>query len=185
MTRVIATAFCVLLAGIVAFPQETVPEITLEPGELFFRLDGTPSFVTGTNPTGFMPAHFDTLLGFAGQSDRIVRIHIISGRAPSQNTEPGEVDEAWASFWEAVFDTAEQNGLNVLPVFGVWAQWNNEDQNLQSWDINPYNLANGGPAANPAELLGDTEARRLWLQWLETLGSLAGSPEHSGLGDLF
>ena len=165
----IATGFCVLLIGVVAFPQETVPEITLEPGELFFRLDGTPSFLPGTNPTGFMSAHFDTLLGFAGGSDRIVRIHITNGRRPDRETTPGEVDEAWAVFWDSVFETAAQNGLNVLPVFDVWADWNMDNTGSQSWANNPYNTVNGGPAADPVELLGDTEARELWLEWLETL----------------
>ena len=136
---------CVLLAGPVAFPQTAVPEITLEPGEFFFRLDGTPALLLGTNPTGSMLTQFDTLLGWAGQSERIVRIHLTNGRAPDDETEPGQVDEAWAAFWDTVFDAAAQNGLNVLPVFEVWADWNESNTGAQSWGNNPYNVANGGP----------------------------------------
>jgi len=143
-----------------------VPDITLQPGELYFRLDGRPSLLLGTNPTGWMPEQFRILLGWAGRSERIVRIHLTNGRVP--HATPGEVDEDWAVFWDEVFDTRAQNGLNVLPVFDVWAGWNDGDR-AQSWRSNPYNAALGGPAPSPAELLRDTPTRRLWQQWLQTL----------------
>ena len=168
-TRTIALAVCAILASGGVFSQTTVPDITLAPGEFFFRLDGTPSLLLGTNPSGWMLAQFDTLLGWAGRNERIVRIHLTNGRVPARDTTPGEVDEDWAAFWDAVLTTAEQNGLQVLPVFEVWADWNESNTGTQSWGNNPYNVANGGPAANPLELLQDTEARQLWLQWLQIL----------------
>src|SRR5438046_2216014 len=89
---------CVLSAGATTLAQTSLPNITLQRGEFYFRLDGKPSFLLGTNPTGWMPGQFQTLLGWAGQSERIVRIHLTNGRVP--RSRPGEVDEDWAIFWD-------------------------------------------------------------------------------------
>ena len=175
--RIIATALCVLMADVVAMSQVAVPTITLTPGELFFRLDGTPSLLLGTNPTGWMTSQWDTLLGYAGVNERIVRIHITNGKAPHP-TEAGQVDEPWAIFWDGVFTTAEQNGLLVLPVIDGWADWSETNPGTQTWANNIYNAANPictdgihvcGTAASPVELLQDTPTRALWLGYLRTL----------------
>jgi hypothetical protein len=145
-------------------------EISLQPGELFFRADGRPSFLLGRNPTGTELGHFDELLTWAAASgERILRIHLTTGFQP--RAAAGAVDEVWAGQWERVFDLAAAKGLHVLPVFGVWADWNDGSDGLpwHQWDKNPFNAAKGGPARSPAELFGDTECRRLWLGWLEAL----------------
>ena len=166
---VIAVVVCVLLADVVVRPQVAVPTITLTPGDFYFSVDGTPSFLLGTNPVGFMTSQFDTLLGQASANEKIVRIHLTNGNAPASTTPPGTVDEPWALFWDQVFATAELNGLNVLPVFEVWADWNDTSGPPQTWANNPYNIANGGPATSPADLLPDTPTRQLWFQYLDTL----------------
>ena len=51
--RLIATGLCVLLSSVAVRPQTPLPSITLEPGEKFFRLDGTPLVMLGTNPVAF------------------------------------------------------------------------------------------------------------------------------------
>ena len=163
---VIAAAACVLLADVDVRPQVAVPTITLTPGDFYFSVDGTPAFLPGTNPVGWMTAQFDTLLVQASANEKIVRIHLTNGRTPDPNTPPGMVDELWAQFYDQVFDTAELNGLNVLPVFTVWADWNVD---MQGWANNPFNDANGGPFTNPADLLDPGLDQDDWLDWLETL----------------
>jgi len=181
----------VLLTGAVGRSQVAVPTITLTPGEMYFRVDGVPSFVLGTNPVGWNQgtqsnpnlSQFDTLFGYASVNDKIVRIHLTNGLRPHP-TAAGQVDEAWASMWDDVFDSAEAYGLLVLPVFDVHADWREDLTGTQSWTNNIYNVANPvcdplnaaydpaytcGPAVHPEELLIPGAARDLWLGWLETL----------------
>jgi hypothetical protein len=77
------------------------------------------------------------------------------------------VDQAWASKWEAVFDQAASRGISVIPVFGVWYDW---DAGSDFWKSNPLNEKNGGPVKTPGELfVSDSPTQGLWLQWLQTL----------------
>jgi hypothetical protein len=72
---------------------------------------------------------------------------------------------------DEVLDAAEQHGLAVLPVLGVWGDWNDgsRHETWHFWDKNPFNAARGGPAQRPSELFDDTPCRTLWLKRLETL----------------
>ena len=144
--------------------------ISLHPGEFYLRVNGTQSSLLGKNPTGWQVEQFAPLLQWSRESgERIARIHLTVGMAP--NAAPGEIDEEWAGRWERVFDMAAENGVYVLPVFGVWGHWNDgsKGERWHYWHRNRYNAALGGPADRPVELLQDTECRRLWLQWLGAL----------------
>ena len=149
---------------------EALPMATLTPGEFYFRVDGQPTFLLGRNPTGWQVEQFAPLLQWSEESgERLARIHMTIGWP--MGAPPGEIDAAWAARWDQVLDLAAQHGVYVVPVFGVWGQWNDGSQGeaWHFWDQNRYAADLGGPAQNPADLLGDTECRRLWLQWLEAL----------------
>ena len=144
--------------------------VSLESGDFYFRLDGRQTFLLGRNPTGWQEAQFEPLLQWAGESgERFVRIQVTSGFKHSAPA--GEVDEEWAARWDRVLDMAAENGLYVLPVLGVWADWNDgsKGERPHFWDRNDFNAALGGPAGSPAELLQETPCRKLWLQWLAKL----------------
>lgn len=149
-----------------------LPEITLHKGEFFFRVNGRPSFLLGHNLSVASEEELRVLLAQIAQSgERIVRIQITSSRRPRGTR---EVDEAWALWWDHVFDLAAQNGLYVLPVFSQWGDWNdggNDGTPLvwHYWEQNPFNAALGGPADSPVELLRNTQTRQLWLEWLRKL----------------
>ena len=186
LTRLVLAALAIVLSSVSLHPQAELPRITLEAGEKFFRLDGRPLVMLGTNPTGWDQGgprrleHYQELLGWAGTNERIVRIHLTNGKVP-RPARAGGLDADWVSFWDDVFTLAEQNGLYVLPVFDVWAGWSTRNPNLQqTWTANIYNrnstdpgCANGmlvcGPAINPVELLDDTPTRTLWLAWMQQL----------------
>ena len=139
----------------------------LRPGEFYFRVDGKQTFVFGKNPVGKNAGEFEPLFDWAVESgERLVRIHVTTGPRPA--AAPGEVDEAWARRWDAVLDLASSKGLAVLPVLGIWTDWNDgaRGELWHYWDKNRFNAALGGPAQAPADFLADTECRRLWLQWL-------------------
>jgi len=146
------------------------PPVLLKPGERYFRIDGKQTFLLGRNPTGWKVEQFAPLFQWAADSgETLMRIHLTNGMPP--DAPAGEVDEDWAKRWETVFDMAAERGLYVLPVMGVWGKWNDgsRQKRWHSWHKNRYNAALGGPAKRPIELYGDTECRRLWLQWLQTL----------------
>jgi len=144
--------------------------LRLVKGEFWFRHEGEQRFLLGRNPTGWKVAQLATLLKWgAASGERIVRIQLPVGR--KTKTAPGKLDPAWAEHWEKVFDIAAAEGMHVLPVLGVWARWNDgsKGEPWHTWNRNPYNAKLGGPAKVPAELLADTECRKLWLQWLGTV----------------
>ena len=183
--------FCLFLSEGAALAQCAVanpavpPAITLTTGaspEFYFRENGVQSLLLGRNPTGWdtdggagtNTQHFDELFGYASGIERIVRIQIVTGARPNPSI-AGDVDCNWVVFWDAVFTQAEANGLHVLPVFGVHAQWRAA---LPNWANNEYNEAYGTICldgttncltADPGDLLRATATRDAWIAWVRTL----------------
>ena len=168
---------CVALAGwalagccpaaVASDPSGEGPRFELRTGERYFRVDGRPAFVLGRNPAGMNPsAYAEHFRHAAAAGERFVRIHF-TFIPPGEKA--GEIDAGMLQAWEAILDAAEQQGLAVLPVLGVWADWNDgsHKETWHRWDHNPFNVARGGPAQRPDELFDDTPCRKLWLQRLE------------------
>ena len=144
------------------------PRLTLRPGDRYFREAGRPAFVLGRNPAAMNVAAYDDHFRHAAAAgERLVRIHF-TYIAPGEKA--GEIDAGMLQAWDTVLDAAETHGLAVLPVLGVWADWNDgsNHETWHRWDHNPFNIARGGPARRPDELFDDTTCRRLWLKRLET-----------------
>jgi hypothetical protein len=145
------------------------PILELRPGERYFRLEGTPRFVLGRNPVGRRPEDYDDHFRHAAAAgERLVRLHFTYA---SPREQPGQVDPGVLQGWDAVLDAAEARGLGVLPVFGVWADWNDgsHGEPWHAWDKNPFCIQRGGPARRPVELFEESACRSLWLRRLETL----------------
>jgi hypothetical protein len=145
-----------------------LPRLTLNPGDRYFRIDGTPSFVFAHNVAGYQPVDLQTLLDWtkAGGS-KFVRVQLDS--FGMGYTRKGEVDPSWVAQWDQVFDRAEARGIFVLPVFAVWYEWN-DGTGYSTWKSNPLNQANGGPAPTPAALFEkDSDTQILWLDWMRAL----------------
>ncbi|MCY2992482.1 MAG: hypothetical protein NTY19_32065 [Planctomycetota bacterium] len=144
------------------------PWFELRSGENYFRVDGRPTFVLGRNPAGMNPQAYDDHFRHAvAAGERFMRIHFTYS-PPSEKA--GEIDAGMVKSWDAVLDAAEEQRLAVLPVLGVWADWNDGSRNetWHTWDKNPFNVERGGPAKRPHELFDDTPCRQLWLKRLET-----------------
>jgi hypothetical protein len=124
------------------------------------------------NVTGTSVADINALLDQAKDAgSTIIRLHLAHGLG-SGVASAGQVDQTWAAEWDAVFDHARAIGLYVLPVFGVWTDFNDgtPDRGFASWSMNPWNAVNGGPAASPAELLqSGSTVRQGWLDWVSAL----------------
>ena len=149
-------------------PAAERPRFELRPGEPYFRVDGRPAFVLGRNPAGMNPQAYDDHFRHAAEAgERFMRIHF-TYIPPGEKA--GEIDAAMLKSWDAILDDAENRGLAVLPVLGVWADWNDgsKKEGWHRWDSNPFNASRGGPAKSPDELFDDTSCRRLWLKRLET-----------------
>jgi hypothetical protein len=154
----------VLSAG----PNSQGPFLELRPGEKYFRLGGRMAFVLGRNPAGTSPkAYDDHFRHAAAAGERFIRIHF-TYIPPGEKA--GEVDAGMLKSWDAVLDSAERHGLAVLPVLGVWADWNDgsRQESWHRWADNPFNIERGGPAQRPGDLFDDTPCRRLWLKRLKT-----------------
>ena len=132
-------------------------------------MDGTPAFVMGRNPVGVNAAAFaEHFQHAAAAGERFVRIHFTY--SPAGET-AGEIHPDMLRMWDTVLDAAEKNNLAVLPVFGIWSDWNegSHGEAWHLWEKNPFNVLRHGPARRPGELLEDTECRQLWFKRLETL----------------
>jgi hypothetical protein len=188
---IVLIAFCLALSGCtgtqIATPTSTatippttapkptalvtpipLPALTLHPGDFYFSVDGQPGLIFSRNLAGYEQMDYETLLDWtqAGGS-KFVRVQLDSLGMGYSNT--GEVDEAWAKEWENIFEKAASNGIYVMPVFGVWCDWN-DGEGYSTWKSNPLNKLNGGPAKTPAELfISDSSTSILWLGWMKTL----------------
>jgi hypothetical protein len=146
----------------------TPPVFELRTGERYVRIDGTPAFVLGRNPVGVSPeafaAHFRNAVA-AGE--RFVRIHFTYSPAEEK---AGEIHPGMLKAWDAVLEAADQHRLAVLPVLGIWSDWNDgsHGETWHLWEKNPFNATRNGPAKRPGELLDDTPCRKLWLERLGT-----------------
>ena len=153
-----------------AAPSETAfPVFELRQGERYFRVDGVPTFLLGRNPVGTNPEAFaEHFRNAAAADERLMRIHFTYSPAGER---AGEIHPDMLKAWDAVLDGADQRRLGVLPVFGIWSDWNDgsRGETWHLWGKNPFNATLNGPAKRTGELLEDTPCRRLWLVRLETL----------------
>jgi hypothetical protein len=145
-----------------------MPDITLNPGDYYFSVDGQPGFIFSRNVGGYKPVHYDRLMDWSqAGGTSFVRIQLDSMGMGYTST--GGVDETWALQWEQVFDKAEADGIYVLPVFSGWFDWYT-GTGYSTWGVNPLNQANGGPVKIPAELFEkDSAIQAMWMEWLTTV----------------
>ena len=145
-----------------------LPNLSLKPGDYYFRLDGRPSLLFSRNLGGDQEFDYDTFLDWsASGGSRIVRIPLeCLGMGFTAN---GEIAEYWAGEWERIFDHAAKDGIYVIPILAGWIQWNN-GSGASSWASNPMNAANGGPAKDPLEFFkAGSTTQNLYLAWMEKL----------------
>lgn len=140
-----------------------LPAATLTQGEYYFRINNVPTLLLGINPYGPWRSEFTSLFALASANEKVVRVHVHS-IAPHP-TSAGQIDQAWVDEWHNVFCDAEANGLYVLPVLDVWANWNHIAKSTV-WDASAYNTANGGPATTPWDLVPPGPTQDAWLGWL-------------------
>ena len=147
-----------------------LPSLTLKPGEFYFSLDGHPAMIFSRNFLGpildRMEANTKTALGWAHQGGtKLIRVHLTGWWGIPWMKNDGTVNETWAQNWDWFFDQAQANGIYVLPVFGVCADWNDA-----GWKYNPLNQANGGYLTDPMELFKPGSiTQKKWMAWVQTL----------------
>ena len=144
------------------------PEISLNPSESYFTVDGKQSFLFSRNITGAYNtdfSDFEKFLTYAqAAGDRVVRLQIDNLGLGFNSA--GAVDENWAQKWEHIFDLASAKGLAIIPEFGVWLWWSNDGL----WKDNPLNTVKGGPATTPGELFKrDSDTQQRWLRFVQKL----------------
>ena len=162
-----------LAAGVLIAQGEEVmpvkPILELRKGEKFFRLESTQRLVLGRNPIAVNPDAFaEHFKNAAAAGETFMRIHFCY-MPPDEKA--GEIHPNMMQFWDSALDAAEKYHLAVMPVIGVWADWNDGSKGVawHAWEKNPFNVALGGPAKSPAELFEPGICRTLWMKRLETL----------------
>ena len=150
------------------------PRLSLTKGENYFRIDNTPSFLYGRNVTGITADDFANMLKMAQSGGtKILRIHLTHGWWGTPWIKgDGSVNPDWVKTWDQYFDQAQADGIYILPVFGVWADWNSGKPDLGSpfWKYNPLNTANGGSFTDPTQLfIPDSKLQKAWMGWLAQL----------------
>jgi hypothetical protein len=148
--------------------------LSLQPGDFYFSIDGKPTFILSRNPTGKTETDFDTVLDWAHLGGtRVIRVHLTHGWwGDAWINQDWSVNEKWAQNWDHFFDEAQADGIYVIPVFGVWADWNNgtPDWGSSLWQYNPLNTANGGPVTSPGDLFTpESDTQKHWMEWVKTL----------------
>lgn len=145
-----------------------LPALALHPGDFYFSEDGKQSFIFSRNVAGSHQQDYSTFLDWAKSGgSKVVRIQLDSMGMGYTST--GGVVESWAAQWDKIFDTAQADGIYVLPVFSGWFDWN-AGSGYSTWNANPLNRANRGPIQSPAELFQKNSAAQiLWLKWMQTL----------------
>jgi hypothetical protein len=146
----------------------SLPKLTLKTGDNYFSVDGTPSFIFSRNIAGYGPNDYQTFLDWMRTGgSRVARIQLDSlgmGYTPT-----GALDQAWAAQWDRIIDSARVDGIYIMPVFGVWYDWN-DGNGYSTWKSNPLNAVNGGPASTPADLfITDSPTQKQWFSWMKTL----------------
>jgi hypothetical protein len=152
---------------------DPLPELTLVPGDRYFRLDGRPAFIYSRNIAGYSREDFDILAAAAHQGGAVlVRVGLdnvaMGGNKGYGYTSDGMIHDRWSQNWEHLFYVAEANGVYVMPYFTGWMNWNTSGYN--TWADNPFNSANGGPAQSPTEIFKqDSPTQQLYLKWFKGL----------------
>ncbi len=152
-----------------------LPPLSLNPGDLYFSLNGKPAFIFSRNLAGITSVDYAVLVGWARQQgDLLVRVgtdnESMGGFYGYGYTPAGEILQDWSANWENFFDTAEANGIYVIPFFTGWMNWNDTGDN--TWSHNPFNSVNGGPAKDPREIYKkDLPTQLLYLQWFKSVVS--------------
>lgn len=167
----IFTVILLLSLVLSCLAHSSVPMFELRAGENYFRVDGTQRVVVGRNPVAMSSDAFaEHFKNMAAAGESFARIHFCF-MPPDEMA--GEVHPGMLKSWDATLDAAEKYHIAVMPVLGVWAEWNDGSKGevWHNWDKNPFNAVKGGPAKSPAELFEDGPCRALWTKRLESLVS--------------
>jgi hypothetical protein len=145
-----------------------IPIITLKKGDFYFSLAGQQNFIFSRNVGSYQTTDYYQILDLTRTGgSKFVRVQL--GDLGMGYSKTGKVDAFWAKKWEHVFDKAASYGMDVMPVFGAWYEWN-DGAGYSTWKSNPFNEANGGPARTSLELFkSGSPTQQLWLEWMKTL----------------
>ena len=152
-----------------ATPTALAP-VTLKKGDLYFSINGTPSFIFSRNLAGHQASNYYQLLDVNKTgSSKLIRIQLDSFGIGLGYNKTSAASDSWITQWDQVLDRAQADGVYVIPVFGVWAAWNTTAA-FSSWKNNPLNEAAGGLAKTPSELFQpDSATQKWWLQRMKML----------------
>ncbi len=163
-----------LIPTVAPTPEPTaipLQKFSLEPGQLYFDVNGQPGFFYSRNVAAFFTQDYGTELDWSAYGGtRVIRFGLVNivgmGGYPYTNT--GQLNESVIRNFESLIDDAEAHGIDVIFWITGWAQWNSTG--LTDWAINPFNAVNGGPAQKPIEVFQPgTPANTMWCEFISRM----------------
>lgn len=155
-------------------PSSEPPWVTLDAGSTYFAIDGNARPLFLRNITASSASDFGPMFKTAKAAGTdVARLQLTQGFGYENLgiTQAGKVAPGFDTNWTRVIESAQATRLGVIPVFGIWGDWNSGDPDLgwSHFDANPLNAALGGPASNPADLFAAGPTQDAWLGWLAQL----------------
>lgn len=139
-------------------------------GRYFARDSGAPWFMVGINlawsPRGLQPTWYEQWFArLARHGGNFARVWMCHGSGFIERPEhgAGRFDAGVAAFYDDLLERAARHDIGIMLCLLNHRDFLDRDRwGSAEWPNHPYNAANGGPAATPAEFFTHPEARRLF-----------------------
>ncbi|NLI00381.1 MAG: DUF5060 domain-containing protein [Chthonomonadales bacterium] len=166
--------------GFVGVSRKTPAYFAFDSGKPFIAIGENVCWASGPSPLSMYEAWFAGLGKAGGNWARLWLAYNEKGMEwsalptprPGTGTYAGlgryALDNAWRL--DEIVRMAEKNGIYLMLCIGTYGEFTEGGFfNEGMWVSNPYNKANGGPCATPAEFWTDPTARKLYKQRLRYL----------------
>jgi hypothetical protein len=129
-------------------------------GNPFFGIGHNVAWVYNSNPEIF--GRYFSLLKEAGGN--IARVWICDWSLPLESGKTGNYNRSSSEKLDRILELAERNGIYIMLCLDTYGSLMKETGmwGEGKWDLNPYNMKNGGPCKEPEEFFTNTEAIRLY-----------------------
>lgn len=128
---------------------------------------GDPYFLVGLNIAWGGDAGLENYKDWFGElsanGGNYARVWLYPRRIETIDAGLGKLDLKNLAYYDAVLEEAERHGIRVMLTFNNYRFLRDEDTwGTAYWKSNPYNVANGGPIAQPMEFFTNDTVKTLY-----------------------
>lgn len=146
--------------------------LRFDSGRPFFGIGHNIAWLNNSSPKLFN--RYFSLLARSGGN--LSRIWMCDWSFPLEWEKPGKYNARSAQKLDETINAARENGIYILLCLDTYGSLMEEPGmwGEERWKDHPYNAANGGPCAEPADFFTDPEAKRLYKNRLRYIVSRWG-----------